>query len=163
LATGDVENVMRIFSDPKAMRFAPVPVTEDRSMAKRFIEWSQRNYGDHGCGAYAVIGREGERYIGHAGLIPHEIGLEVFYALASDCWGQGLGTEVAHACRDFAFQKLRRDRLIAIIHPDNAAAIAVATKIGMHEDGEITFWNRVNRLFALHAAQIVAAIDSPAR
>lgn len=150
LGAGDVEGVMQIFSDPEAMRYAPIAPTVDRAAAERFIEWNQQNYRGHGCGAYAVIERASGRYIGHAGIIPHEIGAEVFYALVRECWGRGLATEIACACRDYALGPLGRERLIAIIHPENAAAAAVAMKAGLREAGQITFWNRPNRLFELN-------------
>jgi RimJ/RimL family protein N-acetyltransferase len=146
LVGSDADNLMRIFSDEAAMTFAPMAVTRERSVAVSAIEWHQENYRRLGYSAWAMVGCEGE-FLGLAGLLPHEIGTELFYSLVRAHWGLGYATEVAAACRDFAFQKLGISRLISIIHPDHSKANAVARKVGMSEVGMITYWDRPNRLF----------------
>ena len=48
-----------------------------------------------------------------------------------DCWGIGLATEAARACRDYGFRNVGLRRLISIIESENAASIRVAEKTGM--------------------------------
>jgi len=45
--------------------------------------------------------------------------------------GQELATEAAMASRDYAFERLGVERLVASIHPENTASRRVAEKIGM--------------------------------
>lgn len=45
--------------------------------------------------------------------------------------GGGLATEAAAACRDYARDVLKIERLIAIIHPDNTSSQRVAEKVGL--------------------------------
>ena len=147
----DADSLMAIFGDVAAMQFAPMEVTQDRSVAASAIEWHIENYRRFGYGAWAVIGR-GEAFVGLAGLLPHDVGTELFFSIVPAFWGRGFATEVASGCRDYAFGRLGIQRLISIIHPDHPRAVAVARKIGMTEAGMITFWNRENRLFELKSA-----------
>jgi RimJ/RimL family protein N-acetyltransferase len=47
-------------------------------------------------------------------------------------WGRGYATEGGRAALDHAFTVLGRDRVVSIVHPENAASIAVMTRLGIH-------------------------------
>lgn len=147
LESSDANLVMRIFSDPAAMAFAPIPVTTDIAAANRFIRWQLENYEKHGAGARAVIQKSDELFIGLAGLIPQEIGVEVYYAIVSGQWNRGFATEAAMASRDYGLNELGLNRLISVIHPKNERAIRVAEKIGMHKAGTVQLFGREDLLF----------------
>jgi len=152
LVPADADELLRIFGDQAAMTYAPMDVTQDRAVALAAIEWHRDNYRRFGYSAWAVVGREGE-FIGLAGLLPHHVGIELFCSIVRSEWGHGYATEVLTACRELAFERLGIDRLIAILHPEHVRAIAVARKLGMSEVGEITYWNRLNRMFELRKRQ----------
>lgn len=48
--------------------------------------------------------------------------------------GQGYATEAAAALRDWAFRELRLTSLVSYFHPENAASIAVALRLGAERD-----------------------------
>ena len=48
-----------------------------------------------------------------------------------DFWHQGLATESAIACRDWAFARLKTERLISLIGPENLPSRRVAERAGM--------------------------------
>jgi len=82
--------------------------------------------------------------IGYCGLfffpdIEGQAEVEIGYRLARSVWGKGYATEAAKAVRDYAFNVLRLERLIAMIDPSNIASIRVAEKIGMHYEKEVMF------------------------
>ncbi len=149
LTLEDTESVFRIFSDPETMRYSPAETTQDREAVEGFIRWNIENYRERGFGAWAVIAKSNEEFIGQAGLIPHEMSVEVFYSFIREFWGQGFASEVASACKDYAFKTLGETRLISIIHPENERAINVVRKLGMQEAGAIELWSRTNRLFEI--------------
>ena len=62
---------------------------------------------------------------------------EIGYHLRRDLWRQGLATEAAIACRDWAFANLKTDRLISLIRPENLPSRRVAERVGM------TVWKEV--------------------
>jgi RimJ/RimL family protein N-acetyltransferase len=54
-------------------------------------------------------------------------------------WGRGLATEGARVIVRPGFEKLELERIISIIHPENAASRRVAEKAGLTYQGE-TCW-----------------------
>jgi RimJ/RimL family protein N-acetyltransferase len=56
--------------------------------------------------------------------------IELGWTLLHDYWGHGYATEAAEAVREAAWADLELERLISIIHPDNARSIRVAERLG---------------------------------
>lgn len=79
--------------------------------------------------------------IGDCGIIRQEVEdellYEIGYHLRRDFWGQGLATEAAIACRDWAFAHLKTNRIISLIRPENLSSQGVAERNGM------TIWKEV--------------------
>ncbi len=71
-------------------------------------------------------------------LVEGEYLYEIGYHLRRDYWGQGLATEAAIACRDWAFAHLKNERLISLIRRENLPSRRVAERAGM------TVWKEVN-------------------
>ena len=59
------------------------------------------------------------------------------YAIRADHWGHGYATDAAHTMISFGFQQLGLHRISAAIGPDNAASVAVVTRLGMQHEGRI--------------------------
>lgn len=129
----DLDPLLRVFSDPEAMRFYPKPF--DPEMMRGWIERSQQRYRDHGYGLWALVLKQTGEVVGDCGLVRQEVGdrheIEIGYHVRRDLWGRGLATEAARACRDYGFQQLGAGRLISLIHPANIASRRVAEKNGM--------------------------------
>ena len=86
---------------------------------------------------------------GTAGSEPIQIGWHV----RRDLWGQGLATEAALACRDYAFDRLGRSALSALIQPENTVSRRVAEKIGMTLLRQIRHRGRMICLYGMHRPQ----------
>jgi len=151
----DVEGLHVLFSDPLTMRFWPV---FERSKTEQWVEDSLRHYARHGYGLWALLLKGSEEVIGDCGLVVKEfepvVGeTELGYHVRRDLWGQGLATEAARACRDYAFDQLGLDRLISLIHPDNIASRRVAEKNGMTLIELIQFRGKTRCLYAMEREQ----------
>ena len=76
-----------------------------------------------------------DELIGDCGIIRQQVDgeqlYEIGYHLRRDLWGQGLATEAAIACRDWAFAHLKTDRVISLIRPENLPSRRVAERTGM--------------------------------
>lgn len=136
------------------MQYYRAPKTREESLA--WIDWNLANYRDLGFGLWAIeLQRTGE-FVGDCGLTIQEIGgrkdVEVGYHVRRELWGHGFATESAAACRDYARDYLRLRRLIAIIHPDNAASRAVARKIGLSPEAEYARRGRAKVVYAMALA-----------
>jgi RimJ/RimL family protein N-acetyltransferase len=137
----DIDDMADLLGDPQVMRFYPAPKTREQAAA--WIAWNERNYAEHGYGLWIIETHEGD-FVGDCGLTWQEVNgvkkLEVGYHVAPRWQGQGMASEAAAACRDFARERVEARELIAIIHPDNRASERVAEKIGMQrvEDDDRT-------------------------
>ncbi len=137
MASADLDNMTALLSDPVVMTYYPAPKTRDQ--ASQWIAWNEANYAEHGYGLWIVEAHDGQ-FLGDCGLTWQEVNgrmeLEVGYHLRVAVQGLGFATEAATACKDFARHELNVERLVAIIHPDNAASRRVAEKIGMRHIGD---------------------------
>jgi RimJ/RimL family protein N-acetyltransferase len=59
------------------------------------------------------------------------------YAIAHDHWGQGYATDACRTFVGFGFDVLGLHRISAAIGPDNAASIAVVSRLGFVHEGRI--------------------------
>jgi len=59
------------------------------------------------------------------------------YAISAEHWGRGYASSAASAMLRFAFDDLGLHRVSAAIGPDNAASIAVVSRLGMMYEGRI--------------------------
>lgn len=59
------------------------------------------------------------------------------YAVVADHWGHGYATDAARALVNYGFTTLDLHRITAAIGPDNAASIAVATRLGFILEGRL--------------------------
>jgi len=136
----DADALALVLSDPETMRFYPAPY--DRAGVEQWIERNRQRYQDDGVGLWAMELTKTQQIIGDCGIILQEVEgerlYEIGYHLRRDFWGQGLATEAAIACRDWAFAHLKADRLISLIRPENLPSCRVAERTGM------TVWKEVN-------------------
>lgn len=129
---GDLDEMAALLGDPAVMEFYPAPKT--RAETGRWIDWSRTNYREHGFGLWLVETHDGE-FLGDCGLtwqtVDGQAMLEIGYHVRRDRQGRGYATEAAAACRDLARDQALADRLVAIVHRDNAPSHRVAEKLGM--------------------------------
>ena len=159
----DVDALTEIYSDAVVTRYV---TGRTRDEVVEFVDRVRRSHETDGFGLLVAERKEDARVIGRAGLLVWdsrtwvasslaEAGehaeVEVGWVLARDCWGRGYATEAGASCRDYAFDVLGRDRVIAVIHPENVASIAVARRLGLDDAGEILFRGvEPVRLYALN-------------
>ena len=142
----DADAAAEHLTDPVAMRFigvggAPVPPDACADVVQKWLDRWQAN----GFGHFAVERKADGRFLGRTGLLvwdragtwepsdlvrAEEPEIELGWTLAREHWGNGYATEAALAIRAWAYDDLALDRLISIIHPDNAASQRVAQRLG---------------------------------
>jgi RimJ/RimL family protein N-acetyltransferase len=144
---GDFEPLAKLSADPEVMKYLGDGKPRNRVetwqlMAGYLGHWDLRGYG-----LWAVEEKATGEFIGRIGLLNPEgwPGLEVAWTLARERWGNGFATEGAQAAIRYAFDVLKIDHLISIIHPDNAPSIRVALRVGERLERRIEFFG-VERL-----------------
>lgn len=99
-------------------------------LAKQFYRYEQ-----DGVGLWAVIHKETGEFVGQAGLTWQDTDkgreMEIGYLLKRKHWHYGYAAEAAVGCRDYAFYKLGKKRIVSIIRDDNYASQRVAERVGM--------------------------------
>lgn len=128
----DLDAIAALYSDADVMRYigSGEPIDRDESwkaIAGMLGHWQLRGYG-----LLVFVERASGHVIGRGGLYNPEgwPGLEVGWMLAPHAQGKGFATEAGRACIDWAFGPLAAPDLISVIHPDNAASIRVAERLG---------------------------------
>ena len=133
---------MRLLLDPRVS--APLwaraqPPTEADvldGLDAKVDHWERHGFGmwllrDRDTGE--MVGRGGLQYTYTAGLNDVEAG----WAVVPERWGQGLATELAHACVDTAFDQLGLLEIVAFTLPDNLPSRRVMEKAGFAYERDI--------------------------
>ncbi|MBN8807761.1 MAG: GNAT family N-acetyltransferase [Sphingomonas sp.] len=90
----------------------------------------------HGWSKFAVFD-ERATFVGRAGFARFETGeLELGYTFRRDCWGRGYATEAATALLTWIRATAPKEPIVAFAMVDNAASIAVLTKIGLRREAD---------------------------
>jgi RimJ/RimL family protein N-acetyltransferase len=127
----DIDTYARWMSDEETVRYIGGKTMDRadawRSMATLAGSWILRGYG-----FWAVCETTTGALVGRVGLWNPEgwPGLEVGWLIGAEHRRKGYAVEAARASLAWGFATQRTDRLISIIHRDNAASIATALKLG---------------------------------
>ena len=140
LRADDYVRVAPILKDPQTMY-----AWEHGFSYEEICDWIAdmlRRYQEDGCGYFAAFDKESRQLASLAGPLVEalpdgpEIGLG--YIVRRDLWGQGLGTECARACLDYAFTRLDAPRVVAAIRVNNLPSLHVAAHCRMRPIGQFT-------------------------
>jgi ribosomal-protein-alanine N-acetyltransferase len=156
----DADALAFVLSDPETMRY--YPTAYDRAGVEQWIERNRQRYREDGVGLWAMElkkaqGSDVHKTIGDCGIIVQQVDgerlYEIGYHLRRDFWGQGLATEAAVACREWAFTHLKTDRLISLIRPENLASRRVAERTGMTVWREVTWRGLSHYVYSIERTQ----------
>lgn len=128
--------------------------------ASREDTWNKllRNIGHwkaFGFGIFTVRDKESGGFVGEVGLAYFARGLgekfdlfpEAAWVLATSGHGKGYGAEAVIAAHHWMMSTHRPVRTVCIIHPDNAASMRLATKLGYVSFGEAQYRGAAPILF----------------
>ena len=130
---GDEAAFLDLFSDPEVMTYVDDGRVDRERDALTFAKGLTLELGPDQRFAFVMAVLDGETVIGHIELkctdqtAPDE--WEFVYVLARSHWGKGIGSAVARWARDTTQAHDRR--LLATVHPDNAASLHVLERVGL--------------------------------
>ncbi|MFN2577324.1 MAG: GNAT family N-acetyltransferase [Pyrinomonadaceae bacterium] len=146
----DFPQYFAMSSDPEVMRFlggkAQTEIEAWKSMAAFMGHWYFR-----GFGVWAVEEKSTGTLVGRIGFM-HPAGwpgFELGWTLARESWGKGYATEGAGRAMEYAFNEMRRERLISLIAQDNINSIKVAERLGETVQGETEFLGRIVAIYGI--------------
>lgn len=132
LRESDFDPYAEMCADPEVARYIGDGQPVSRPVAWRNLAMMVGHWSLRGFGMWAVEERATGTLIGRIGFWQPEgwPGFELGWMLRQSSWGRGYATEGARAALDFGFRELARPEIISLIHPDNAASIRVARRLG---------------------------------
>lgn len=133
---------LRLLRDPRVSATlwpgggTPTETDVLEGLAAKVDHWDR-----HGFGMWRLVDGETGEMVGRGGLqYTYTAGLndvEAGWAVIPERWGQGLATELAHACVEVAFGQLELLELVAFTLPDNHASRRVMEKAGFTYERDI--------------------------
>jgi ribosomal-protein-alanine N-acetyltransferase len=130
---GDLDFLAEMLADAEVMRYYPSCCNREEA-----AQWLQRQldrYARFGHGLWLAEERASGEPRGQVGLtrqtVEDRLRVDCGWLIHRPYWRQGLATEAALACRQFAFDVLGLDDLISLIRPENIPSQGVARKLGM--------------------------------
>lgn len=150
MTADDVQNLMRIFSDPEAMRYYPSTMNEQETLG--WIDRTLGNYEKLGVGFWVVEDKSTGKFLGQCGIIPQEFDgtgvMEIAYLFVRQEWGKGYATESAKACMEYGFRNMGLCKMYSFIDVNNTPSIRVAERNGMHLETTVTKWGKEVLVYA---------------
>jgi [ribosomal protein S5]-alanine N-acetyltransferase len=155
----DLDFLAAMVGHPEVMAFWPK--TYSREEAEAWLQRQHERYARDGYGYWLAASKETDQPIGQAGLLRQEVdGMNetgIGYIIYRPFWGQGFATEAACACRDYAFARLGKERLVVLVRPENVRSQVVARKLGAIAERETNYASFVHTVFVISRAAWAAA------
>jgi RimJ/RimL family protein N-acetyltransferase len=159
LRESDLDAYAEMCGDAEVMRYIGdgQPLTRPlawRNLAMMVGHWSLR-----GCGMWAAEERSSGAFVGRVGFWNPEgwPGFEVGWTLRRSYWGRGYATEGARRALRYAFTDLKQPHVLSLIHPDNAASIRVAQRLGEQLLGRTEVMGKVALVYRIAREEWEAA------
>lgn len=132
LGESDLDAYAEMCGDPEVMRYIGDGQPLARPMAWRNLAMMVGHWSLRGYGPWAAEERSSGVLVGRIGFWNPDgwPGFELGWTLRRPFWGQGYATEGARVALRFAFTRLDHPLVISLIHPENAASIKVAERVG---------------------------------
>ncbi|MBN1814750.1 MAG: GNAT family N-acetyltransferase, partial [Anaerolineae bacterium] len=173
-AGDDLPALAALWADPDVMRY--LPAGEPRSVAETAVElrYMVDHWRAHGFGVWAVILKETGAFAGYCGLqyLHEEQGgasaealrdgtdVEVVAGLARPYWSQGIAPEATRATLRYGFEAVGLPRIVAAIHPDNAASRHILQQsMGMRADEHMAYYGGIPHFVLLRDEFLLARHD----
>lgn len=151
LRDDDLDNLMRILGDARAMEFWPSVMT--RAEGAEWIARQRQRCAQDGCGYWACEVRATGEFAGQTGLLATELDggreLGLGYMFIPGYWGRGYATEIARGCLDYGFRKFPVEQIVVLIRPENEPSLRVAARLQYDLWQTVNYKGYVHRVFRI--------------
>lgn len=129
----DVTPLHRLWSEEGVLRYFPNPTPPSWERVQRMVSAALDHWAAHGLGWWALVSASSGQLMGRSGLwyLPETDEVELDFLLGKQFWGQGFATEAGRADLYYGFEKLKLERIIGLVHPENLASQRVLEKLGL--------------------------------
>lgn len=160
----DIDYYARIQSDPDVARYIAHGRPRSRAESEAWLDATLSSYGTSGLGQLAVLSKADGVLVGRCGLSDSVVELaaeegrplrgwffrsqapegiavqslpELGYTFGKESWGKGYASEASEAVFRYVRDHLRLSAVMSVIHIDNRASLAVASKHGVTYGGKL--------------------------
>ncbi|MET1076490.1 MAG: GNAT family N-acetyltransferase [Pseudomonas sp.] len=124
-----------LHGDPATHAFNPIGPATPGAAAHQFDTW-QAHWHQHGFGYWALSRLDDpERVLGFGGIMHKTVGnrpgLNLYYRLTSDAWGQGYASEMAWMALRVAFELLDEPEVLGLVRPENVPSRRLLERLGL--------------------------------
>jgi ribosomal-protein-alanine N-acetyltransferase len=128
----DKDFLIAHWSDPRIRHFLFDATPAEPAEITQAITNSALDFATAGYGLWLIRRARSSQPVGAVGLRPlDDLGLEVFYSLTPDSWGNGYATEAAGGVINYALGPLGVMEVFAEVDVGNTASAAVIERLGM--------------------------------
>lgn len=130
----DAPFILTLLNDPSFIRYINDKNVRTLEAARQYMRNGPiASYAQNGFGLYLVALKDSQTPIGMCGLLKREElpDPDIGFAFLPDFWGKGFAFESAAAVMNDARERLRLNRVLAIVNHDNDASIKLLKKLGM--------------------------------
>lgn len=135
----DIDGMFELDSDPEVHKFLGNKPITHKEQVVAIIDYVRQQYVDNGIGRFAIVDKKTNAFMGWTGLKletkltnNHQNYYDLGYRLIRKYWGKGYATESAVASLDFAFNKLKLEKVYAAASCENVGSNNILRKIGMN-------------------------------
>ncbi|AXT47524.1 MULTISPECIES: GNAT family N-acetyltransferase [Chromobacterium] len=137
----DLDAFYRLGTVAEAIRYVGnTPFGSPEQALQAMRDGPLADYERHGFGRVACVWKDSGEVIGFSGLkyMAAVDAVELGYRFLPEYWGLGLATESGRACLRLARDVYALDRLVGLVHPDNAGSARVLSKLGFAVEGRVS-------------------------
>ena len=138
LESGDVPDLLAVFSDPEVMKYWDGEMLSSVEDAEELLSQITGGIQEQRFFQWGIVLKPEDSVIGTCTLFAlnqRHRRAELGFALKRSHWGQGLATEAVHVLVDFAFGEMGLHRLEADTDPRNHGSKKVLSRLGFREEG----------------------------
>ncbi|HKS10648.1 MAG TPA: GNAT family N-acetyltransferase [Pyrinomonadaceae bacterium] len=132
--TNDAPFVLTLLNEPSFLRFIGDKKVRNLEDARQYLlNGPIASYERHGFGLMLVALKDSNVPAGMCGLLKRDElpDPDIGFAFVPDYWGKGFAFEAATAVMNDARERLKLNRILAIVDPTNDASIKLLERLGL--------------------------------
>lgn len=132
--TDDAPFVLTLLNEPSFLRFIGDKKVRNLEDARQYLlNGPIASYNAHGFGLLLVELKDSKTPAGMCGLLKREElpDPDIGFAFIPDYWGKGFAFEAATAVMNDARERLKLNRILALVDPVNDASIKLLERLGL--------------------------------
>lgn len=136
LSPKDLPSLYAIYQEPQIQPFLSEGKEDYATFYEKRCSYIEKIYSFYDFGMWGIFSKDTNTLIGECGLqslsIDGKEEISIGYVLSSKFHHKGLGKEMVRATLRYAHREFDFSRIVAQIHPNNSASIALAKNCGFH-------------------------------